>query len=132
MFLILPSMRTYHLWRRRETHAHADHLTAAPYMKGQLGNHAQVCIGRRITLSQKRFAPVYGLDGNIFTRTFDVYFDDDEEFNIGNVVCRAIHLPGHTPDHLGYVMGKAIFTGDSIFNVGQLYTYEQSTSRGAD
>lgn len=66
---------------------------------------------------QKKFAPIYGLDESTFTRTFDVYFGDDEEFNLGNIACRAIHLPGHTPDHLGYVMGKAIFTGDSIFNV---------------
>lgn len=102
-----------------ETHAHADHLTAAQYMKQQLGGDVQVCIGQRITQMQEKFAPVYGLDGNVFTRTFDVYFEDDEEFKIGNITCRAIHLPGHTPDHLGYVMGKAIFTGDSIFNVSR-------------
>ncbi|KAI0793225.1 Metallo-hydrolase/oxidoreductase [Abortiporus biennis] len=100
-----------------ETHAHADHLTAAQYLKQQLGGNVQVGIGYRITQVQKTFAPIYGFDDpSIFDNTFDKYFKDDEEFKLGNLGCQVIHLPGHTPDHVGYVVGKAIFTGDSIFN----------------
>ena len=61
---------------------------------------------------------MYGYDDpSVFENTFDVYFKDDEEFSLGEATCRVVHLPGHTPDHVGYVFGGAIFTGDSIFNV---------------
>ncbi|KZT72193.1 Metallo-hydrolase/oxidoreductase [Daedalea quercina L-15889] len=100
-----------------ETHAHADHLTAAQYIKQQLGGNIPVCIGRRISLVQKTFASIYGLDDPAaFEQTFDCYFDDDQEFQLGQLSCRVMHLPGHTPDHVGYMIGKAVFTGDSIFN----------------
>lgn len=67
---------------------------------------------------QKTFAPVYGLDDPAsFEKTFDCYFDDDQEFKLGQLSCSVMHLPGHTPDHVGYLIGKAVFTGDSIFNV---------------
>ncbi len=48
-------------------------------------------------------------------KTFDVFLKDDEEFPVGNLTCRVIHLPGHTPDHIGYVVGKAVFTGIPSF-----------------
>ncbi|PCH43854.1 Metallo-hydrolase/oxidoreductase [Wolfiporia cocos MD-104 SS10] len=100
-----------------ETHAHADHLTAAQYLKQQLGQHIPVCIGQRITQVQKTFAPKYGFDDpSVFDNTFDCFFKDDEEFKLGQLCCRVMHLPGHTPDHVGYLIGKAVFTGDSIFN----------------
>ncbi|KAH9935608.1 Metallo-hydrolase/oxidoreductase [Fomitopsis serialis] len=100
-----------------ETHAHADHLTAAQYIKQELGGDIPVCIGKRISQVQKTFAPIYGLDDpSVFEKTFDCYFDDDEEFKLGQLSCCVIHLPGHTPDHVGYLIGKAVFTGDSIFN----------------
>ncbi|TFY63163.1 hypothetical protein EVJ58_g3417 [Rhodofomes roseus] len=100
-----------------ETHAHADHLTAAQYIKQQLGGDIPVCIGRRILLVQKTFAPIYGLDDpTTFENAFDCYFDDDQEFKLGQLSCSVLHLPGHTPDHVGYLIGKAVFTGDSIFN----------------
>lgn len=106
------------LRRSRETHAHADHLTAAQYLKQQLGGDVSVGIGQRIGQVQKTFAPVYGYDDPaVFENTFDHYFKDDETFKLGDLSCQVVHLPGHTPDHVGYVIGKAIFTGDSIFNV---------------
>ncbi|CDO75679.1 hypothetical protein BN946_scf184941.g32 [Trametes cinnabarina] len=99
-----------------ETHAHADHLTAAQYLKQQLNGDILVCIGQRITVVQKTFAPIYGLDYHSLENLFDVYFNDNEEFDLGFLRCNVMHLPGHTPDHVGYVIGKAVFTGDSIFN----------------
>ncbi|KAI0645529.1 Metallo-hydrolase/oxidoreductase [Trametes meyenii] len=99
-----------------ETHAHADHLTAAQYLKQQLGGVIPVCIGQRITQVQKTFAPIYGLESSSLDNAFDVYFKDNEEFKLGSLSCHVMHLPGHTPDHVGYVIGKAVFTGDSIFN----------------
>ena len=78
---------------------------------------------------------MYGLDdAALFDSSFDVYFKDDEEFKLGALSCRVVHLPGHTPDHIGYVFGKAVFTGDSIFNVRLTFscfflTCETSTHR---
>ena len=61
---------------------------------------------------------MYGLDDPaLFQNTFDILLKDDQELEVGSVTCRVVHLPGHTPDHVGYVCGGAIFTGDSIFNV---------------
>ena len=56
---------------------------------------------------QTTFAPIYGLDTKMLENTFDVYFKDNEEFNLGSLSCHVMHLPGHTPDHVGYVIGKA-------------------------
>ncbi|KAI0630192.1 Metallo-hydrolase/oxidoreductase [Trametes polyzona] len=105
-----------HVTRILETHAHADHLTAAQYLKQQLDGDVPVCIGQRITQVQKTFAPIYGLESAALENAFDVYFKDNEEFMLGSLSCHVMHLPGHTPDHVGYVIGKAVFTGDSIFN----------------
>lgn len=99
-----------------ETHAHADHLTAAQYLKRQLPDDVPVCIGQRIRQVQNMFAPVYGIDPPSLEGAFDIYFGDNEEFALGSLSCRVMHLPGHTPDHVGFVIGKAVFTGDSIFN----------------
>ena len=67
---------------------------------------------------QKTFAPVYGFENaECFSKTFDVYLKDDEKIQLGQYEGQVIHLPGHTPDHVGYVFGQAIFTGDSMFNV---------------
>ncbi|KAJ6625653.1 Metallo-hydrolase/oxidoreductase [Mycena sp. CBHHK59/15] len=96
-----------------ETHAHADHLTAARYYKRKF--NAPVGIGNRITMVQETFAPVYGYDSAAFVDAFDLLFKDEEEFKLGSLNCRVIHLPGHTPDHVGYLIGESVFTGDSIF-----------------
>jgi len=109
--------RKFEVTKILETHAHADHLTASQYLKKQLGGDVQVGIGARINQVQKTFSPLYGLDDPaLLDNTFDIYFKDDEEFNFGSLSCKVVHLPGHTPDHVGYVVGKAIFAGDSIFN----------------
>lgn len=109
----------------RETHAHADHLTAAQYLKQELGGQVPVGIGARIGQVQKTFAPIYGMDDpKLFDDVFDVLYHDEESFKVGSYVGQVIHLPGHTPDHVGYVIGKAVFTGDSIFNVcSTVYVY---------
>lgn len=113
---------TFGLHHRRETHAHADHLTSSRYLKAHLHGKPLIGIGGRISQVQKTFAPVYGHDDpHIFSDSFDVYWKDDEEFKLGRYSCSVIHLPGHTPDHVGYVFGSAIFTGDSIFNVSFFY-----------
>ncbi|KAF5385741.1 hypothetical protein D9615_002516 [Tricholomella constricta] len=98
-----------------ETHAHADHLTASRYYKEKLPGNVPLCIGKRITQVQKTFAPKYGIDLSSLNNAFDILLEDDEDFKLGELSCRVIHLPGHTPDHVGYVMGKSVFAGDSIF-----------------
>jgi len=92
-----------------ETHAHADHLTAAKYLQKQLqesgSTRPDVCIGKRITGVQERFAQRYGIATQELEGAFDQLLDDDEEFAIGGLTARAMHLPGHTPDHMGYLVG---------------------------
>ncbi|RDB16734.1 Beta-lactamase hydrolase-like protein [Hypsizygus marmoreus] len=98
-----------------ETHAHADHLTAAQYLKEKLPGDVPLCIGKRITQVQKSFGLKYGMDPATLENAFDIYLEDDEEFKLGEISCKVMHLPGHTPDHVGYLLGKSVFTGDSIF-----------------
>lgn len=99
-----------------ETHAHADHLTAAQWLKTRLPG-AQVAIGQGIGEVQRTLAPRLGLvdvladDGS----QFDHLFADDEAFAIGTIPARAIPVPGHTRDSLAYLIGDALFTGDSLF-----------------
>ncbi|KXG45611.1 uncharacterized protein PGRI_033780 [Penicillium griseofulvum] len=104
-----------------ETHAHADHLTAASYLKKRLAEHQDhtppICIGKRIEKVQKLFAERYCVPPKEYEGVFDKLFDDDETFTIGNLKGTAIHLPGHTPDHLGYMIGDNLFCGDSLFHV---------------
>lgn len=118
--LSLISERGYNIVAILETHAHADHLTAARYIQQRLlkGNGAPlapVCIGKRITQVQATFAVKYGVSVHEYDGVFDRLLDDDEEFPIGNLVCRVLHLPGHTPDHVGYLIGNNVFVGDSLF-----------------
>ncbi|KAK3996153.1 putative Zn-dependent hydrolase [Cladorrhinum sp. PSN332] len=99
-----------------ETHAHADHLTADYYLKTQLENKPQICIGKRITTIQQRFAEKYGVDKKEWEGVFDVLWEDGQEFHVGEMEGRVIWLPGHTEDSCGYLFGETIYTGDSIFN----------------
>jgi len=104
-----------------ETHIHADHLTAAAYLQGRLAGQQQdgtprIGIGKRITQVQKTFAGKYNVSWDECEGVFDKMFDDDEEFPLGNLKAQAIHLPGHTPDLMGYVFGDNVFCGDSIFH----------------
>lgn len=108
----------YYANETSETHAHADHLTAAHYIKQTLGGNVPVGIGARISQVQQTFAPIYGLDDpETLQNVFDILFEDEQPVTVGTFTGKVIHLPGHTPDHVGYVIGKAVFTGDSIFNV---------------
>lgn len=103
-----------------DTHAHGDHLSAAYYIQQSLWArgqpHALICIGENIKIVQSYFAHKYRIPNGEFEDSFNHLFQSDEVFNIGEVVCTALHLPGHTPDHVGYQMGNSIFTGDTMFN----------------
>ncbi|MFK0085755.1 MBL fold metallo-hydrolase [Pseudomonas sp. NPDC090755] len=102
-----------------ETHVHADHLSAAAYLKQMLGG--QIAIGSQITQVQKVFGALFNAEPG-FARDgsqFDVLFDDEQGFAIGNLQARALHTPGHTPACMTYVVeiaGQAVaFVGDTLF-----------------
>lgn len=98
-----------------ETHVHADHLSAAPYVKHQLGG--RIGIGANITTVQKVFGKIFnaGLEFPTDGRQFDHLFKDSETFTLGNLEGRAIHTPGHTPACMTYLIGDAAFVGDTLF-----------------
>ena len=98
-----------------ETHAHADHLSAAPYLKAALGG--QLAIGREIIHVQNVFGKIFNA-GTEFARDgseFDRLFEDGDRFSVGEIEAIALHVPGHTPADLAYVIGDAVFTGDTLF-----------------
>ena len=98
-----------------ETHAHADHLTAAPAVREALGG--RIAIGAGIAGVQARFKPVYGMEPDFATdgSQFDRLLVDGDTFAIGGLTASVIACPGHTDDSLAYLIGDALFTGDSIF-----------------
>ena len=97
-----------------ETHAHADHLSAAPFFKAKTG--ARIAIGEHIRDVQKIFRPVFDADD---LRTdgsdFDSLFTDGERFAIGSLEVEVIHVPGHTPADVAYRIADAVFVGDTLF-----------------
>ncbi|WP_417316857.1 MBL fold metallo-hydrolase [Emcibacter sp.] len=98
-----------------ETHVHADHLSAAPYLKEKVGG--KLAIGSHILIVQETFGKLFNA-GSEFERDgsqFDVLFEDGATFNIGSLVATAIHTPGHTPACMTYVIGDAAFVGDTLF-----------------
>jgi len=99
-----------------ETHAHADHISAAPFVRERVGN-PPVAIGEGIRTVQERFRSLYNLERGFLPdgSQFDHLFADGETFTVGNIEARAIHTPGHTSDHVTYVIGDAAFVGDSLF-----------------
>lgn len=123
-----------------ETHVHADHITAASYIQSRLaetqGHKPMITIGSRIKQVQNTFGERYKIPPEEYNGAFDKLWEDDEKFTIGTLAAQAIHLPGHTPDHMGYKIGSKhflpttafqttgtdandldnIFVGDSIFN----------------
>jgi glyoxylase-like metal-dependent hydrolase (beta-lactamase superfamily II) len=98
-----------------ETHAHADHLSAAPYLASQLGG--RVAVGERITQVQAIFKGVFHLEHEFVTdgSQFDHLFSDGELFRIGSLTASAWHVPGHTPADMAYAIGDAVFVGDTLF-----------------
>ena len=98
-----------------ETHVHADHLTAAPYLKEKLGGRTG--IGARIDVVQSVFKQVFNAEEAFATdgRQFDHLFDDGETFHIGELEAKVIHTPGHTPACATYVVGNVAFVGDTLF-----------------
>ena len=98
-----------------ETHAHADHLSAAPYLQEKLGG--KIAIGEHIIIVQDVFGKLFNA-GTEFQRDgsdFDHLFKDGETFKIGNMPVTVLHVPGHTPADLAYVVGDAVFVGDTMF-----------------
>ena len=98
-----------------ETHAHADHLSAAPYLQEKLGG--KLAIGRHILTVQQVFGKIFN-EGTRFARDgsqFDHLFDDGDRFRVGSIEAIALHVPGHTPADMTYVIGDAAFIGDTLF-----------------
>ena len=98
-----------------ETHVHADHLSAAPYIQEQIGG--KIAIGELITVVQKEFGKLFN-EGTRFQRDgsqFDILFKDQQTYKIGELQGRAIHTPGHTPACMTHLIGDAAFVGDTLF-----------------
>lgn len=98
-----------------ETHVHADHLTASQYLKQKVGG--VVAMSEKIAVVQETFSAIYNLEPKYFnaTSSFDYLFKDGEHFKIGEINAYNIPTPGHTPACLSYVIGDAVFVGDTLF-----------------
>ncbi len=98
-----------------ETHVHADHLSAAPYIKQQLGG--QIAIGANVVTVQNVFGDVFDVEDGFQRdgRQFDKLINDGDTLMIGNLKLAAMHTPGHTPACMTYVIGNAAFVGDTLF-----------------
>jgi len=98
-----------------ETHAHADHLSAAPYLKQKLGG--RTAIGEHISDVQGIFKKIFNVEPGFQTdgSQFDQLFADGDEFEIGKMKVKVMHTPGHTPACLTYVIGDTAFIGDTLF-----------------
>ncbi|HEY0920169.1 MBL fold metallo-hydrolase [Devosia sp.] len=97
-----------------ETHAHADHLSGAPYIKAKTG--ARIGIGEHIKEVQRIFRPVFNAtDLKTDGSDFDHLFTDGERFKVGNLDVEVLYTPGHTPADISYKVGDAVFVGDTLF-----------------
>ncbi len=98
-----------------ETHVHADHLSAAPYLRDKTGG--KIGIGSNITDVQQIFGKIFnaGTEFQMDGSQFDTLFAEGDTFNIGALTARAMHTPGHTPACMTYVIGDAAFVGDTLF-----------------
>ncbi|MDF8333993.1 MBL fold metallo-hydrolase [Novosphingobium cyanobacteriorum] len=112
--LAVAQERGWHIAMVLETHAHADHLSAAPFIKAQTG--ARIGIGAHIRDVQRIFRPVFAMDDlKTDGSDFDRLFEDGERFAIGGMEVEVMHLPGHTPADVAYRIGSAVFVGDTLF-----------------
>jgi glyoxylase-like metal-dependent hydrolase (beta-lactamase superfamily II) len=114
---VLARVREQHLtvdWIL-ETHAHADHLSAAAYLRSQVGG--RVAIGQQIRLVQKTFKQLFNLEHAFLVdgSQFDHLFEDGEAFSIGRIQAQALDVPGHTPADMAYKMADMVFVGDTLF-----------------
>ena len=98
-----------------ETHAHADHLSSAKYLQKNLGG--KIAIGTHIGLVQNAFKKLFNLEESfaIDGSQFDVLFEDNQEFQIGELKAKALFVPGHTPADMAYQIEDAVFIGDTMF-----------------
>lgn len=98
-----------------ETHVHADHLSAAPYLASKLGG--RIAIGANIATVQQTFGKIFnaGTEFEMDGSQFDRLFDDGDTFDIGELTVTVMHTPGHTPACVTYVVGDAAFIGDTLF-----------------
>ena len=98
-----------------ETHAHADHLSGAAYLKSQLGG--RIAIGERIRTVQATFKTIFNLEAGFLPdgSQFDHLFQDGEVFHIGQLAVTALLVPGHTPADMAYRVGNTVFVGDTLF-----------------
>lgn len=98
-----------------ETHVHADHLSAAPYLKSKLGG--AICIGDKVPAVQTVFKGVFNLDETVREdgSQFDMLLSDEEELTCGELSIKVLSTPGHTPACISYVVDDAIFVGDTLF-----------------
>ncbi len=98
-----------------ETHAHADHLSAAQHIQQQLGG--RIAIGEHIRAVQATFKKLFNLERGFLPdgSQFDHLFRDGEVFRIGELEAKALHVPGHTPADMAYLVGDAVFVGDTMF-----------------
>jgi glyoxylase-like metal-dependent hydrolase (beta-lactamase superfamily II) len=98
-----------------ETHIHADHLSSAPFIREQLGG--EIVIGSQITLVQETFGTIFA-EGDGFRRDgsqFDLMLSGGDTLTFGALEVRALHVPGHTPACMAYLIGDALFVGDTLF-----------------
>jgi glyoxylase-like metal-dependent hydrolase (beta-lactamase superfamily II) len=98
-----------------DTHAHADHLTAMPFFKNRYG--ARTVTGSRMGTVQRAFRDIYnlGADFPVDGRQFDLLLEEGQELEAGSFLVRAMHTPGHTPAHMSWRIGDALFVGDTLF-----------------
>jgi glyoxylase-like metal-dependent hydrolase (beta-lactamase superfamily II) len=112
--LELINQKGYHASWILETHVHADHLTAAPYLKEKLG--AKIAIGENITKVQQYFAKLLNLSHvSLDGSQWDHLWKDGETFEVGTLQAKVLYTPGHTPSCVSYLIGDALFCGDTLF-----------------
>jgi glyoxylase-like metal-dependent hydrolase (beta-lactamase superfamily II) len=107
--IILAAAAGYHVTWVLETHVHADHLSAAPFIKARTG--AKIGIGRHVAEVRRLFAPTFPAGEG----AFDHLFADGEAFTIGKLTGNVLETPGHTPADVSYLIGDAAFVGDTLF-----------------
>lgn len=95
-----------------ETHVHADHLSAAAWLKGKVGG--KVAMGRHVVDVQRRFGGIFGSDCD-GEEPFDLFLEDGQGIALGRISAHALHVPGHTPADMAVVVGDVVLTGDTLF-----------------